>query len=499
MPDQNTTVGKNTTKPRNRRYRKPLGRSIQVACTLVITLLCMIIGAVSYKGFRDSMMSQFEENLGDILEMTVARIDADDLAYCVDNTVETEKFQELLEFLDQERVCFDLDSVVLFQPVREGDSYDVIMIASGLLPEERAGKDLKDIKVPHLGDRIGVFYPPEFLPVVYAQLQDCHEIVFSTDSNDFGRSHNGAVGIYRENGEPVALLTAGLSLEFIDTTMHRYLVIFAVVMVLLILLFDTIMISWLRRKVILPLRKIEAAASEFDERSRTQKDPEALMLDMPMIHSGDELESLADALGSMSTNMKRYVEDLLNTAVMMNHLEQDLDKSKQQVAQLGDMAVRDPLTGIRNKNGYHQEVERVIGGIEQGDTKFGVVMVDLNFLKRINDTHGHDKGNESIVKLCKLVCETFAHSPVFRVGGDEFVAIVKGGDYDRVESLVARFNQSVQESSVDESLYPWERTSAAIGYALFDSRYDAGYDDVFRRADKAMYEHKKAMKAQRAD
>ena len=123
--------------------------------------------------------------------------------------------------------------------------------------------------------------------------------------------------------------------------------------------------------------------------------------------------------------------------------------------------------------------------------------VDLNFLKRINDTFGHEKGNVAITGLCRLVCKTFSHSPVFRIGGDEFVVILKNSDYEEASILVGKFNAEIEKFAANEDLLQWEKISAAIGYALYDEKIDSGYDNVFRRADKAMYERKKAMKAVR--
>jgi diguanylate cyclase (GGDEF)-like protein len=126
-------------------------------------------------------------------------------------------------------------------------------------------------------------------------------------------------------------------------------------------------------------------------------------------------------------------------------------------------------------------------------------MIDLNFLKKINDTYGHEQGNYAIKKLCHIVCDIFEHSPVFRIGGDEFVVILKGADYRNIENLLIEFNMKISEFSSDETLEPWERVSAAIGIALYDKDIDANVTNVFRRADQKMYDCKKAMKATRED
>ena len=63
------------------------------------------------------------------------------------------------------------------------------------------------------------------------------------------------------------------------------------------------------------------------------------------------------------------------------------------------------------------------------DEKVEQDFIDLNNLKTINDTYGHDKGNIAIMKLANMICEVFSKSPVFRIGGDEFAVILFKKDY----------------------------------------------------------------------
>jgi diguanylate cyclase (GGDEF)-like protein len=162
---------------------------------------------------------------------------------------------------------------------------------------------------------------------------------------------------------------------------------------------------------------------------------------------------------------------------------------------MNELAYKDALTGVRNKTSYDIEIMRLKNELADGHTKFGMVMIDLNYLKRINDSYGHENGNIAIIKLCNIICAIFQHSPVFRVGGDEFVVILKNTDYDKVRSLVTTFNTTIDEVSMDMSINPWERVSAAIGYAIYDVNHDLNVEDVFKRADKAMYARKKEMKS----
>ncbi len=204
----------------------------------------------------------------------------------------------------------------------------------------------------------------------------------------------------------------------------------------------------------------------------------------------DEISSLARQVAAMILELENYMKSLVATT-------KELTDTKEQAARINELAIKDPLTGIRNKMAYDNELRKLTWEMEDGLTEFGIAMIDLNFLKRINDTYGHEQGNVAIKKLCHLVCVTFAHSPVFRIGGDEFVAILKNDDYRNITALEKTFNQELEKLAADDSLEPWEKISAALGYAFFDPATDSGVENVFRRADKAMYARKKEMKAVR--
>ncbi len=88
-----------------------------------------------------------------------------------------------------------------------------------------------------------------------------------------------------------------------------------------------------------------------------------------------------------------------------------------------------------------------------------------------------------------MICEVFAHSPVFRIGGDEFVVVLKDRDYENVETLREQFYQRMETQEWTE---PWYRVSAAIGYAK--KRGAESHVDVFKRADQDMYREKHRLK-----
>ena len=95
---------------------------------------------------------------------------------------------------------------------------------------------------------------------------------------------------------------------------------------------------------------------------------------------------------------------------------------------LDEMAFKDSLTGVKNHAAYSRIKEKMESKLQQdGNHRFAIAVMDVNNLKQVNDAIGHKAGDALIISAAKLLCDVFAHSPVCRIGGDEFVAISKKG------------------------------------------------------------------------
>jgi diguanylate cyclase (GGDEF)-like protein len=148
----------------------------------------------------------------------------------------------------------------------------------------------------------------------------------------------------------------------------------------------------------------------------------------------------------------------------------------------------DGLTGIKNRTAYLEYVEKIEKSISRGDAGFAVVMLDLNGLKRINDDFGHEKGDMTIKKAADIINETFSDEQVFRIGGDEFVVLLKDSS-DKLDELMSSFDKNCVDANNRDDDTP---VAISKGYAVFDASTDNNYQYTFERADHAMYEDKKA-------
>lgn len=178
---------------------------------------------------------------------------------------------------------------------------------------------------------------------------------------------------------------------------------------------------------------------------------------------------------------------------------QDISNEKRQILELQDAlnyanqkAYADGLTGVKNVTAYKEYTALIDDVIENSEADFAVAIFDINGLKYVNDNYGHEKGNMLIIDACRCICRAFKHSPVFRIGGDEFVAIIENADIEQLNNC--RRNLEQQFEQINEMYPDYYCVSAAMGIVRYDSKKHSCYDEVFKKADAAMYENKQEMK-----
>ena len=170
-------------------------------------------------------------------------------------------------------------------------------------------------------------------------------------------------------------------------------------------------------------------------------------------------------------------------------LEREL-KQKEELDVANTKINIDSLTGANSKYSYIEMEERIDKLIAQKQIeKFSVVVFDINGLKKINDTKGHDFGDKYIKDCYNLMKECFSNEQIYRFGGDEFVTILENDDYDNRIELVNAFNDKVN-LNVNTEL-----PIVALGISDFELGVDNTYRAVFTRADEKMYIRKKFLKA----
>ena len=231
----------------------------------------------------------------------------------------------------------------------------------------------------------------------------------------------------------------------------------------IVLILSILLTRFFTTQITKPLKQLTEAATLADQGN----------YDFALDYNGrDEVGTLTKTFKRMADHMKVHINDL-NKRVYV-----------------------DALTSIRNKGAFASYIEemqkKLDEGTEEGKT-FAIGVFDCDDLKSINDKYGHDKGDIYLQTACRMICKTFQHSPVFRIGGDEFAAVLRNDDLHNREALAGQFEKAMADSraSADNR---WEQVHVAMGIAVFNPQIDNSVIDTVRRADKIMYTNKRQYK-----
>ena len=211
-----------------------------------------------------------------------------------------------------------------------------------------------------------------------------------------------------------------------------------------------------------PLKELTIAAEEIDKGN----------YDVKIEYKGqDEIGTLASTVNRLVEHLGGYINDL-NT-----------------------LAYADALTEVRSKSAYDVIERELQKRIDDPNDKpeFAIAFFDCDDLKDINDKYGHDKGDVYLKNSCHLICRIFKKSAIFRIGGDEFVAVLMGEEYYRREDLKKYFIEKSAEICAFAK-EPWEQICVAVGIAVYNQSVDKTVEDVMVRADHLMYENKRQRK-----
>ncbi len=230
----------------------------------------------------------------------------------------------------------------------------------------------------------------------------------------------------------------------------------------LVLLTTSAFTMYYTRRITRPLETLTEAARQVDEGN----------YDLALDYSGN------DEIGKLTGTFRLLV-----------------DHVKEHISDLSQRVYVDALTSVRNKGAFSATLEELQGEVDSHvpHLAFAIGVFDCDNLKRINDRYGHDKGDLYLKTACRLICRVFQHSPVFRIGGDEFAVVLKNEDYERREELKDLFERSAEEISA-AAANEWEQVHVAMGVEDYDPQADAYVIDVVRRADKTMYQNKRERK-----
>ena len=455
---------------------------------LIIICIGIVVGVVAIaiynKGMYDVVIEHYERYSIDVSKLVAVEIDFERLSNVQKVIVDIYKNSESRVMSDQWGTPEFEAYTSQFESVYEMDDYKAI------LADLRRMQDQLDVDCLYLTwvdvDNYCYIYlidaacedpcPVGCIDPIY--LDNKEEAVKNvsiiaapniTNTKEYGWLMATGKPILDSNGDLLAILDVDISMNEAMAKIVKFMQYIGISFAILVALVCVVSILLINILVVKPIKTLSRAASDYKGNKKAFSEMH--------IKRKDEIGALAESMVQMEKDIDKYVNDL--------------STAREQAEIMDRAANMDALTKVHNKRAYYIEAKR----LDENKCKYGIVLLDLNDLKGINDNYGHEKGDISIQTVCNIVCQVFNPMSVYRVGGDEFIVILEDGEFENREELVTKVKELFKQNESNDSLSPWERVSAAVGYAVYDPNSDEHVAGVMQRADAEMYENKKEMKA----
>lgn len=317
-------------------------------------------------------------------------------------------------------------------------------------------------------------------------------------NGDWGWLCSAYAPVYAADGSIVCHVGCDVDMERIMTERHNYLIYVALGTFGVTAIVLALAIFFTNRIFVKPLHTLTEETKKFKP-SENASYEEAGVVSLEL-KNRDEISDIYEVIRTMQMNITDYITNLSkmerdNQQYITNlkRAEDDIRDKEEQLGQISKKVYNDSLTGVGNKAAYFRHSDELTRKIHDGTAEFAILMADLNDLKRINDEYGHRSGDVYINGCCRILSDIFRNSSIYRIGGDEFVVILTGQDYNNRTELFEKARQAYEKSYSDTDAKPYERYSASLGIADYASD-DNTVELVFKRADKKMYQDKMRFK-----
>ncbi|MCI0839650.1 MAG: diguanylate cyclase [Chloroflexi bacterium] len=241
----------------------------------------------------------------------------------------------------------------------------------------------------------------------------------------------------------------------------------------------------LARSILKPLAALEDTARRASNGDLSARAPTS---------GPGELAHLGVVLNDMMDAVEQKTEKL-------RHANQELQHRHRQLTDARSQAATDPLTGLGNHRAFHKQLQEHVEAARQSGSSLALILLDLDSFKDVNDSRGHQAGDEllrNVAKVltevtvtptctqnCKELCERHCKEYCFRYGGDELAILVPGADRSAATEFATRVRAAIENMPVDGG----PGVTASVGVAIFPESGTTAKEIVYR-ADMAMYNAK---------
>lgn len=433
-----------------------------IASTIVVVA---VVTFVVYSQFRSQMIQEYTRMAKGVTALMADKIDGDKIDVYFRENFSSKEYRDIRDDLYKLR-----------------DNYPDVLYIYSFRCEEDGGHMLFDINTDEVENgeafEVGYVYQleGEFADLIPEIMAGEQVPGYAVHTEEDGYLFSYCRPVFDSDGNYACSVCVDFSLDRLENQNRNFtfrLALGLLAIAFLILLLEVIVV---RHWVTEPINKLSHCLEKFNYKSEEDRRRNVELLDELDIKSQDEIGVVYQMVRSVANDSFQSTSNL----GMAQHAIEDKDK---EISLISKEAYRDSLTNVGNLAAFKRDNETI-------DGEYALVMFDLNNLKAVNDKYGHNNGDIYIQGCSHLICREYKHSPVYRIGGDEFVVVLKDEDYENREHHFKNIKTSFAESREDAQ--PWERYSASVGMAV--RQPGETLKEVKQRADEAMYKDKEEYK-----
>ena len=441
--------------------KRKIGYSKKLVLLISLFLLLAngFLGTILIIQSQNELYTQIKRRMLDILQSAVALLDGDEMGKVQKEDFNTDEYQKAYNLLGTFQENFKLEYIYGIRDMGDGTFTFTID------PDKESPGEFGE--------------PIEYTEALHQASLGIPGMDKEPYEDKWGKFYSAYVPIFDSNGKVSGILAADIRAEVYERAMRRH------IYTMLIICFASL---------------IAGASIVFMISDKLHK--RIVYLNSEMSQMTDEVEELASELRLATSRQGQHSE--------INKEETQDEEDKDSLEELGsrlrfvrkelqlyihdahDLAYTDSLTGTSNRNAYVENLKKLNKSISEGKAHFTLAVFDINGLKNANDTFSHEHGDLLIITASEVLRDVIGTENIFRIGGDEFVAIVDESQegmqieelFQKIDSCIHEKNRSITELSSKAPL------SLSKGAACFIKTDDFDVRTVFRRADEAMYADK---------
>lgn len=306
--------------------KKKLNRSLSLAVEIFTILLSICLGFVGYQTYYLGMIQKYKDYEVFVLNLATNDFDWDAIDQSIQKNEEDEALLKLRKRFDYIKGNAKIDWLYMLEPLNDSDNDNMRYICTGNTEKEYQSYKERGQDIVRLGKLSGTEFPAD----VAKQYLDFYknskpgEFWYYPNKTEWGSVYTTSVVVRTSTGKSLGVLSVDISMTDIDATMRIYPIRIFVAGFILAVFFILILILWLNRRVIYPLKKLQHSASDFIQKANGE-DIESLKFTDPNIQTKDEIQSLAKSLISMATDTKDYMQRLLVETKELERISSDLN------------------------------------------------------------------------------------------------------------------------------------------------------------------------------